>query len=159
MMNSKRDVMRLLIPLGAAATLLTGCPERQDVFDVWILNTSNNVAVTNVKITNTADEDKLQEFPEDLAPNMGRVIADIEASPFEGGTVTLAIQGETGGEILENVDATVLVDEPIREGSVVAVVVRGNSVLDFDAEFVPLEDSSKGLMLLRQHLRGTAMAN
>jgi hypothetical protein len=153
-MSRATNTFKMLIPMWAVALMLTGCPGSQESFDIWLLNTSDNVTLTNIRIVNESDTSVEQEFPEDLATNTGRVVGDIDASPYANSTLSIEVNGETGGEILENVDTTVTTSQPIAAGDIIVVVVRGNSVLNYDAEIVPLESGSKGMLLLRQHLRG-----
>lgn len=152
-------IMGMVVVTVLAGTILTGCPQQLGTFEVWVINTSNNVTVTNVKITNDADTDVTKEFPEDLAVNRGRVIGNIDADPFEGSTVTIEIDGKTGGDFLEDVGTSVTVPTAVSAGDVIVVVVRGNSILDYDSKYVPLEDASKGMLLMRQHVGSLPIGN
>lgn len=134
----------------AVALFATGCPLLPPVFEIWLVNTSGSITVTNLKLTSHATGAVI-EFPEDLAPNTTRVIARIDASEFLEDGLTIEVEGESGGAIFEE-KAEVVIDAPLMSGDTLPLVVSGNSFLTFSVEYVPLEASSKGLLLLRQGL-------
>ena len=150
---NKTTAILAAVFIGAAVTL-SGCPTAPGTFEVWVVNTSGQVTVTNVALVDNANAENTREFSADLAPNTARVSTNIPLGAFRDGTITVEITGETGGEVFEDVDAEVNIPDAIQSGSVLVIVVSGNSVLNFNAEYVPLEDASKGELMFRNHLLG-----
>jgi hypothetical protein len=114
------------------------------------VNTSDTIAVTNLKLTSHATG-AVVEYPEDLAPNTTRVVSGIDAADFLGDGLTVSIEGESGGILFEE-EAEVVINTDIMGGDTLPLVVSGNSFLTFSVEHVPLELTSKGLLLLRKSL-------
>lgn len=149
----KANLMVAMVCAVAALTLI-GCPTAPGTFELWVINTSGEVTVTNVKLVDNANEDNNVEFSEDLAASMARVSTNIPLGAFEGGTITVEVTGETSGDILEDVDAEVSIPDSVQSGSVFIVVLSGDNILTFDADYIPLEDMSKGELMFRNHLLG-----
>lgn len=149
----KQVRMALLVGVGTVLALgLSGCPLLPDTFDIWIVNTSDNVIITNVKVISNVDPTKTIEYPEDQAVNTTRVIENIPLEDLPAGTVSIEITGDNGQEPFDDVDATVDVPDALADGLTVLVAVTGNNILDFGAEYVPLDASSKGMLLMRTHM-------
>lgn len=136
-----------------AALTLTGCPTAPGTFEVWIVNTSDEITVANVKLTDNENMDNVREFSEDLGTNRSRVLSNIPLGDFDGGTITVDITGENA-QIIEDVSTSVNVPDEIQSGLVLVIVVSGDNVLNFDADYVPLDDASKGELMFRNHLLG-----
>jgi len=134
-----------------AALALSGCPggNRDETFEIWLINTSDAVTIVNTTVTDDANTDVQSEFPEDLPPQTARVIDDISTEDFAGDTVTIGLAGEDKGLVGGDPDATVSVPETIQDGTVLVIVASGDGGLSaFTAEYVPLDASSKGRQLL-----------
>ena len=147
--------VRLASLLGAGAVLalgLSGCPLLlPDSYDIWIVNTSNAATITNVKLISNVDPNQVIEYPEDQAPNSTRVIENVRLDQLPPGTISVEITGDNGQEPFDDVDATVNVPDTLEDGMTIVLAVTGNSILDFGAEYVPLEEASKGMLMLRKH--------
>lgn len=152
--------VRLALLLGAGTVFalgLSGCPPLLDTFDIWIVNTSNNVTITNVKVISNVDPTKTLEFPEDQAANTTRVIENVRLSDLPAGTISIEITGDNGFEPFDDVDTTVDVPDTLQDGLTIVLAVTGNTILDFGAEYVRLDDASKGMLMMRkQMLNGSA---
>jgi hypothetical protein len=145
------NIMQKTLVVCACAAVsfgLFGCSPLGGSFDIWIINTSGSMMVTNVKVTNSGNSQVAKEFPEDQAIATARMIADIPARDFAGNTAIVDITGNNGGSILANVSATVNIPTVIEDGTAIVVVVSGGS-LNYKAEYVPVVKSSKALQLLR----------
>ncbi len=137
-----------------AAFTFTGCPTVPGTFEVWVVNTSGTVTVTNVKLVNDADMDDFREFPADQDPATARVLTNVPLGDLEGNTITVEVTGETGGQVLEDVDADIRVPDALQSGSVLVIVLGGDNIVSFSGEYIPLEDASKGELMFRNHLLG-----
>jgi hypothetical protein len=134
--------------LTAGSVTLTGCPGGGLVtYEIWLVN-SSDFRVTNVRVVDDSNQENVREFPDDLAANRTRIIDNIPLGDFEGGTVTVEIDAETGDGILEQAEYNVNVPDKIEAGRVVVISIAGNNILNFNADYVPLEAASQGKLLV-----------
>ena len=148
MVRTTKRVLMLAV-LGGITLAMTGCP-LGPTFEIWVINTSDQAVVANVRVSSMSS-DAVVEFPEDLPANTARVISDIDATPFEGGGIVIDIDGDAGDGIFEE-SATVSIESALMSGDTYPIVVSGDNVLTYNAEYVPLEAASKGLLVLRKDL-------
>ena len=149
-MNMRTLIATSLIT-GAALTL-SGCPTAPGTYAVWLVNTSDSFTVTNLKVVDTEDPANLREYPDDIAPNTTRVINNLPLGAFQGRTIRVEIDGEGDGEIFNDGDFDVTIPDAVESGSVYVIAVRGNNTFDFAAEYVPLDDASKGALILKGYM-------
>lgn len=134
--------------LTASSALLTGCPGGGILtYEIWLVN-SSDFRITNVKVVDDSDANTFVEFADDLAAGRTRIIDTIPVGDFEGSTVTIEIDAETGDGVLEQAEFNVNIPDEVQEGSVIVLSITGGNILTFNAEYVPLEASSQGKHLL-----------
>jgi len=130
---------------------LAGCPGQvTNTFEVWLINDSDEFTITSALLTNDSDESEAMQLIDDsgVPVNVVRIVSDADAEMFEGSTATLTVEGQSaskGGPTVQ-----VQIDETIQPGDMFPIVVKGNSQLNYDGEFLPLEDETKLRKLVEQ---------
>lgn len=146
-MNMKTILMTSMVT--AAAFALSGCPTAPGTYAIWLVNTSDAFTVTNVKVVDTEDAANAREYPDDVATNTTHVVNNVPLASFQGKTIRVEIDAEADGQLFDDGDFDVTIPGEVRSGDVYVIVVRGDNVLNFGAEYVPLSDASKGQLLMK----------
>ena len=80
-----------------------------------------------------------------------RTLPPTPQEPFAGETVTVVLTGSTDG-IVDSAETMVTLPGTLAPGEVIPILVSGENALSFDAEYIPLDQTSK----LRQQLKAHA---
>ncbi len=138
--------------LGGASLGLSGCPTAPGTYAIYLVNTSDSFTVTNLRVVDTSDASQFEEYPDDVAPNRTHVINNIPLDVFAGDTIRVEIDAETGGDIFDDGEFDVTIPDVVESGSVFVIAVSGDISLNFGAEYVALDDSSKGALITKGYL-------
>lgn len=135
--------------LSVGCLSLAGCPTAPGTYALWVVNTSDAFTIQNIRVVDTNDPENVAEYPDDQAPNTTRTVNNLLLEDFEGKTVRVEIDAQAEGQLFDDGEFDVTIPGTIESGTVLVVVVRGDNVLNFGAEYVPVEDASKGRLLVQ----------
>lgn len=130
--------------------VLSGCPEGPTV-EAWVFNTSDDGTVIRISFINQQTDERT-DYDVEVPPNTARIVPDIPAGAFVGSPVRVLVRSAFGPEAETGSD-NAGVDEVLEDGATLPLITTGNSVLSHRAEYLPLEEGSKGLLMLRKHLQ------
>jgi hypothetical protein len=128
------------VAIGAA------CPNAGgSLIEIWLINDSGEFSITSAVITNDSDGSQSEELVSgNLQPNMSRLIILTTTENFAGSTATVAISGANG----VSANTSVQIDEAIRNGGIYPIVVKGDTAVTYDAEYLPTDVGTKMLSTL-----------
>ena len=116
--------------LGSIVLFGVGCPSSGSVIEIWLVNDSGEFSITSAVITNDSDNSQSQELVSgNVAPNSTRLIVLATVEQFA--------------------EATVSINEAIVNGGIYPIVVKGDSAITYDAEYVPTDVGTKVLSTLQ----------
>lgn len=134
------------VALGSIALIGMGCPEQGSAIEIWLVNDSAEFSITSAVITNDSDNSQSEELVSgNIAPNTARLVLLTTVEQFAGSTATVDIDGANG----VSADTSVMIDEAIANGGIYPIVVKGDSALTYEAEYLPADVSTKMLSTLK----------
>lgn len=135
-----------------AAFFLCGCPPSPPVtFDIWLVNGSENLTLTSVKIADVPPEEKAtQELIDDegVAVNTVRLVQGWDVTPFEGKPLAVTVTGHSEG-IGINPEISVTIEPPVQAGAVLPILVT-DAPFSMNVRYVPLESPPASKSLIEQ---------
>jgi hypothetical protein len=136
----------MVTALTGLVTFGVGCPGGGgSVIEIWLINDSGEFDITSAVITNDSDSSQSEELVSgNLGTNSSRLIVLATTELFVGSTATVEISGSNS----VSADTSVQIDESIMNGGIYPIVVKGDSAITYDAEYLPTDAGTKMLSTL-----------
>ena len=137
MVGNFGKIIGMSLAIAGIAFMGTGCPAGGgSVIEIWLVNDSDEFEITSVVITNDSDASQSEELVSgNIPPNTTRRVLLATVESFTGSTATLDISGFS-------IATSVQIDEAIANGGVYPIVIKGDTALTFDAEYLPIVNGS-----------------